>query len=127
MAYDPTSAGARPYRHLQPFLLRRGAGSKGSSQAAGGRETSTRISHEGRLGGTLRRHPLLRAPHGPQRHRYSKVFSVPVEEGAEKAISGAPGGTREKLEILHGGYSRARILGRLSKCLRRYDPQDRDQ
>src|ERR1700722_11681817 len=114
LAHHARYARAREDRHLQPVLLRRGAGGASASGNSSKPEDPSIFVREEYLGGALRRYSLLRAAHGTKRNGDPEILPACVEEGAESALPGAVGRTREKLEIFRGGHSRTQVLGRLS-------------
>ena len=63
------------------------------------------------LAGAVRGHPRLRALPDAQRRGHPQVLPARLQEGAEEALPGAPGGAGEELEVLAADMRGARATG----------------
>ncbi len=111
------SAPPRAHRHLQPLVLRRGAGRAGASRIPGGPEAPAGAQGQEYLEASLRGDQQLREVPGQQRHHRLEVLPVRLEGCPEGALPGACPDAREELEVLRSRHEGAPALGRLHRRL----------
>ena len=113
---------AGPDRHLQPVLLRGGAGRPGPPRATRPAAAAGEAHDPRHLAGAPRGHQRLRALPGPERRRRAEVLSPRVPRGTAPAIPRSARRAREELEVLPRRRPGAPPLGRVHGGLRGHDP-----
>src|SRR5262249_42356037 len=94
------SAGARPYRHLQPIVLRGGSGGARASGTAVAAAPSISARRQEYLEAPVQSHSWLRTPSRPQWHTHREILSARLQGRTEASLPGAARGAGEALEIL---------------------------
>src|SRR5205807_5402078 len=104
-------ARARADRHLQPLVLRGGPGRAGASRPARAPEAARGAGDAAHLATAFRGYLRVRAHARPQRHAGAEVLPAHFERGAAPALSRAPPGAVEAMEVLDGRRQRAQAVG----------------
>ena len=124
VAHVEVAARARPHRHLQPLVLRGGAGGARAPADPREAEAAEGARHEAGLGRALRGHPGFRALPRPPGLRDPQVLPERLEEGAEGPLPGAAREAGEELEVLAGRRPGAQALEAVHGRLPGRDRQD---